>query len=732
MTFLVYELPQKVVKTLEKDPLTTGIDYQVYREFFVNVPNGSSSITITTGRPNEQFISSDSNTSLSIAENLTRPQDPNRIEGRFLTVSSYFAQDNNTTMVLNLSRPMSDSCTVKIITPIQITNAKAKRKIYREDVSIRIPADQSGESVISLGVADGLFLKSVKNSLGVNITDNYIFDGGQRDNIYDISRLVLLEGRPAASGELEVVIDYFDHDNLGDFFSVDSYTDQNGIPYGNIPLYYPRSGTPQASNFVNSPYELRDCIDFRPIVNTIGANASVIAPLVDGVDSQHSTNFRDASKGGNAFVPRIPVYDSIFESNLEYYLPQFNSLFIEKSGALTLVAGEPAEEPTKPADLADGARLYDLFIPAYTFSVKDIKIKKYNYKRYRMKDIANLDRRIERMEEIISLSLLEQSALNMSVRDAVTGLDRFKNGIIVDNFSGHSRGNVYDPQYRNSIDPKKDHLRAAHFTDSIRVEESFQTDEERLSLGNYMSNQSGIITVPYDNTRIINQPFATRTINLQPYAVFCYEGALELDPPIDTFQETNRLPDLVIEDNNIYDALLGLTNTLNENHMLGTYWGNWESQGSSSTSSSSVARNVRNVGNVSNITANAQSRVDRGLGIAVRTTTTTTSETFRRDEWAKQLAISTGEIRDTSYGDRVVDVALANTMRSIAVFISARRMRPNTRLYAFFDEVEVTSWVSPDAIVPASEFPDGIARYSGRPNTNPGGFGLPPRHGRHW
>ena len=722
---LVYELPQKVVKTLEKDPLTTGIDYQVYREFFVNVPNGSSSITITTGRPNEQFISSDSNTSLSIAENLTRPQDPNRIEGRFLTVSSYFAQDNNTTMVLNLSRPMSDSCTVKIITPIQITNAKAKRKIYREDVSIRIPADQSGESVISLGVADGLFLKSVKNSLGVNITDNYIFDGGQRDNIYDISRLVLLEGRPAASGELEVVIDYFDHDNLGDFFSVDSYTDQNGIPYGNIPLYYPRSGTPQASNFVNSPYELRDCIDFRPIVNTIGANASVIAPLVDGVDSQHSTNFRDASKGGNAFVPRIPVYDSIFESNLEYYLPQFNSLFIEKSGALTLVAGEPAEEPTKPADLADGARLYDLFIPAYTFSVKDIKIKKYNYKRYRMKDIANLDRRIERMEEIISLSLLEQSALNMSVRDAVTGLDRFKNGIIVDNFSGHSRGNVYDPQYRNSIDPKKDHLRAAHFTDSIRVEESFQTDEERLSLGNYMSNQSGIITVPYDNTRIINQPFATRTINLQPYAVFCYEGALELDPPIDTFQETNRLPDLVIEDNNIYDALLGLTNTLNENHMLGTYWGNWESQGSSSTSSSSVARNVRNVGNVSNITANAQSRVDRGLGIAVRTTTTTTSETFRRDEWAKQLAISTGEIRDTSYGDRVVDVALANTMRSIAVFISARRMRPNTRLYAFFDEVEVTSWVSPDAIVPASEFPDGIARYSGRPNTNPGGFGLP-------
>jgi hypothetical protein len=711
---LVYELPQQVVKTLEKDPLTTGIDYQVYREFFVNVPNGSSSITITTGRPNEQFISNDSNTSLNVAENLTRPQDPNRIEGRYLTVSSYFAQDNNTTMVFNLSTPITDTCTVKIITPIQITNAKAKRKIYREDVSVRIPAEQSGERVISLGVADGFALKSVKNALGVDITNNYIFDDGQRDNIYDLARIVLKEGRPAASGELQVVIDYFDHDNLGDFFSVDSYTDQNGIPYDSIPLYYPRAGSPQAANYVNAPYKLRDCIDFRPIVNTVGTNASVIAPLVDGVDAQHSTNFRDESKGGNAFVPRIPVSGSIFESDLEYYLPQYNSLFIEKSGALTLVTGEPAEEPTRPADLADGARLYDLYLPAYTFSVKDIKIKKYNYKRYRMKDIANIDRRVERMEEIISLSLLEQSSLNMSVRDAVTGLDRFKNGIIVDNFSGHSRGNVYDPQYRNSIDPKRDHLRAAHFTDSIQVEESYQTDEERKNLGNYVSNQAGIVTVPYNNTKIIDQPFATRVINLQPYSVFCYEGLLALDPPIDTLQDTNRRPDLVIEDNNIFDALTALTDTLNENNMLNTFWGDWENQGSSSTSSRRVERSTTGGGPFGG-----------GQSITVTTDTTTTTTEFRREEWARQLAISSGEVRDTSYGDRVVDVALARTMRSTAVFLSARRMRPNTRLYAFFDGVDVSAWVSPDTIVPASEWPDGVARYGGRPNTNPGGFGLP-------
>ena len=728
---LIYELPQKVIKTLEKDPLTTGIDYQVYREFFVNIANGTSSVTITSGRPNEQFISNNSNTSLGIAENLTRPQDPNRIEGRFLTVSSYVPQDNNTTMVFNLNRSITDSCTVKIITPVQITNAKAKRKIYREDVVIRIPTEKSTEQIISLGITDGFALKSVKNSLGVNITDNYVFDDGQRDNIYDIARLILKPGRPLAYGELEVIVDYFDHDNLGDFFSVDSYTDQDGIAYSVIPLFFPTTGRTKASSFNNNPYILRDCIDFRPIVNTTGSNPSVISSLVPGVDAQHSHNFRDESKGGNAFVPRLPVSNSIFESDIEYYLPQFNSLFIEKSGALTLVAGEPAEEPIKPADLADGVRLYDILLPAYTFSVKDIKIKKFNFKRYRMKDIASLDRRIERLEDIVSLTLLEQSALNMSVRDAVTGMDRFKNGIIVDNFMGHERGDVFAAQYRNSIDPKRGHLRPPCFVDSIRVEEEFQTDEERVSLGNYASNPSGIVTVPFDTTRIINQPFATRSINLQPYSVFCYEGVIDLDPPVDTFQQTNRQPELVIENNTVYDALEALTNTLNEENMLGTEWGPWSSSTSTGTSSSVLTGDAsanfvaNNDVGISGLNQGGIDLLAEGGAPPINVTSTTTTTTSTRTEFFRQLNIATGQIDETSYGDRVVDVALARTMRSIAVFISAKSMKPNTRLYAFFDEVDVTPYVSPDSIVPGTEFPDGIARYTGTPNSNPGGFGLP-------
>ena len=713
---LIYKLPQRVVKNLETDPLTTGIDYQVYREFFTTVRLGDTSFVLTTGTVNEQFISNNTNTIVSISRNLTRPQDDTRIEGTFLTIGNFRPQDNNNRMIFDLVQPITDDCTLKIITAVQVTNAVAKRKIFREDVTIRVSAENAAREVISLGISDGYKLKSVITASDVDITNNYLFDNGQRDNVYDIARLVLKPKKPAASEDLIVTVDYFDHTSQGDFFSVNSYTDQEGVPYPDIPTYYPPVGIPNV-NTINSsapfqPFELRDCIDFRPIVNTKTENGSVIAPLVPGVDAQNSHNFRDKSKAGNGFVPRLPVPDSIFVSNVEYYLPQWNSLFLEKSGALSLVAGQPSEEPQTPPDIAEGIRLYDIYLPSYTFSVKDIKIKKYNYKRYRMKDISSLDKRIERLEDIISLTLLEQNALNMSVRDAVTGLDRFKNGIIVDNFSSHGKGNVYHEQYRNSVDPKKGILRAPHFTSSVKVEEAYQTDEERFTLGSYSKTETGIATVPYEHTKIIDQPFATRTINLQPYAVFSYEGSIELNPPIDTFQDTERLPELIIEDNSVYDAMQALTNNLNDNNLLGTYWGDWETTGTSNTSSTRISE------------SGTRGQQPWGTWLE-RTTTKVTTTSFERQELARQLAISTGEVRETSYGDRVVDVSLAKTMRSIAVFITAGRMKPNTRLYAFFDGKDVSDWVSPDTMVEATKWPDGVSRYAGKPNTNPGGFGLP-------
>ena len=88
---------------------------------------------------------------------------------------------------------------------------------------------------------------------------------------------------------------------------------------------------------------------------------------------------------------------------------------------------------------------------------------KFNYRRYTMKDISDIDRRVDRVEDLATLSVLENISFNMSVRDAVTGLDRFKNGIIVDGFRDHSRGDTGNTQYRNSIDAQETHLRSSFY-----------------------------------------------------------------------------------------------------------------------------------------------------------------------------------------------------------------------------------------------------------------------------
>ena len=50
-----------------------------------------------------------------------------------------------------------------------------------------------------------------------------------------------------------------------------------------------------------------------------------------------------------------------------------------------------------------------------------------------------------------------------------------------------------------------------------------------------------------------------------------------------------------------------------------------------------------------------------------------------------------------SIGDRIVNVAFVPFIRSRTLSFTATRMKPNTRVYAFFDNVNISSYVTPDS-----------------------------------
>ena len=64
-----------------------------------------------------------------------------------------------------------------------------------------------------------------------------------------------------------------------------------------------------------------------------------------------------------------------------------------------------------------------------------------------------------------------------------------------------------------------------------------------------------VLTLPYTETSVIEQPFATKTENLNPFMIFDWIGDIDLDPPLDEWKETSRAPDIVVNLNGTFDNL---------------------------------------------------------------------------------------------------------------------------------------------------------------------------------
>jgi hypothetical protein len=265
--------------------------------------------------------------------------------------------------------------------------------------------------------------------------------------------------------------------------------------------------------------------------------------------------------------------------------------------------------------------------------------------------------------------------------------------------------------------------------------EDNQTAAQRTGDGYRKSGP--LLMVDWQSQRFMQNPFATRFINLQPFTVFTFDGQMVLTPSVDTFQDITRVPDLVIEDNNLFNAMVNLTGEMADSG-IGTVWGDWENTGNTQTTQGNrrrIAGDQATLGNAmntlsimginvaqGNLNQGGQDLLANGGVPPLEIFDTTTSVEQARQQTRTTINVATGSIQRTSYGDRVVDVQLARTMRSIPIRVQAGRLKPNTRYYVFFDEIEVSAWVTPDTI--QTDFPDGLSRYVGQPGTTQKGFGV--------
>ncbi|HIK68156.1 MAG TPA: DUF4815 domain-containing protein, partial [Flavobacteriales bacterium] len=378
----------------------------------------------------------------------------------------YDGDGNATTLRLAPSPFITEGAdTIRLIGPVTVKNVNAKRKsllrgINAQDVaSVLVGTDRttSGNGWVTFtspntvpGGKDNLGLVDVYRIVDVydtgdpnlgptgnmlnnnqhRVTNNYVLDAGQSEALYDYASVVLKPGAKAPKGQLAVVVDRFlhsDNDGAG-VFTVDSYNGQVSID--NIPSF--------VSAKSGQRYKLAEYLDFRPsrAVETdspLLANTSYYVPITSHPDTDHTI--------GHEILH--PDSRGHFQYNMQFFAPRFDKIVLSvrqkvggaNTGYLRIVSGTDDRNPAIPprVDPNDMA-LFTLALPSYTPRARDINILEEGNRRWTMKDISKINKRVDRLEYYSSLNMIEQDVSNLKIFDKSGQLERFKHGFIVDNF----------------------------------------------------------------------------------------------------------------------------------------------------------------------------------------------------------------------------------------------------------------------------------------------------------
>lgn len=744
---LLYKTGSSQVSSIVADSEDSKIAYYLRRDFVATGVGGAGAITFAAQLPfgTQRFVSfSESNFLVTILD----PGDaPDVVEGdiAYITadqVSIKASTDSASgltsgSVTLNLPSTYFGTIptggqypTLKLTSTLEVT--KAKPRLKTAVVNKRIVIDSPGDMIIPLrgsdydseslavySYADVYKLRYVYEGSsseppvvdrngnlvsGIDVTNRFTFDDGQRDTVYDLSRIVLKPGFESPSGQLVIAFDYFEH-TKGDFCTVDSYLHEAGVGQEEIPSF-------------NSPtlgkISLKDVLDYRPKVD----NDSIISGFQDNALLSAANTRSFTGTGG--VITSTPSPDSNLEFTFSFtqtqYLDRIDALFLDKKGQFIIKEGNSSLNPTRPDLISDAVPLYYMYVPAFTQSSKDVRITPVDNRRYTMRDIGKLEKRIERLEYYTLLSVLEQQALNMQIIDS-SGVNRFKSGFIVDNFETHKIGSLRSLDYKCSIDTQQSVMRPQSKEDSFSLVELNQRNDQR-SISGYVKNGDRV-TLPFTETKLLGNESATKTINPNPFVVLQYVGDAFIGPNVDSWYDTSVAPLVNDNNTNLYSIFLA-KNELRDafSSIYNSYKVNWLG----------ASRSFFNINSFANVNSNISDS-------SVTTASVGSSSNISPENNEIGKGISTKGV-----GSNVVSTSLSFFARSIVVKFNINRLKPNTNISVFMEGRDIARWVNPDfryTGIAGNSLSSFNSQVKTDDNGNASGIilvpaGLPPRENATW
>lgn len=487
-----------------------------------------------------------------------------------------------------------------------------------------------------IGLPNALQLLEVvdNNGAGDDVTSKFRLVPNQKDGFYDISFIRLRTGETLTNTNLRIKAKVLRRNSTvgSGYLNINSYDNVNKnliIPYS------ARNGT---------LYDLLSSYDFRPY-------ATPWVSYTTGVSNPPSATPQTLALP-NAFAISNR---STITSDFDYYMSRIDAVVVDSEGSFRIVRGAPSEIPSVPV-VRDALILSEIFVPGNTLNLvgpNRITARKVSTKNYTMRDIEQIDKQLYRLTENVSLALLDLNTKNIFIPDE-NGLDRFKNGILVDSFKNLNVADVRDPEFKSSIDSAKEVLTPSILQYPIDL---------KYSTGSSITQYDDLITISDTGTlsSVISQPFATNSRNAASDS-YQYNGTITLSPDFDLSYDTVTNPDV-----NIEVDYAGFAEEL-----------------------------IDSVQEVVPLTSSKTKTKEKKKGNKLTTTTTVTETTF-------DVVPTDPEVQNV--GTYITDFAFNPYIAPRQVKIVATGLRPNTRHYFFFDETPVNRYVYPGSIVSSDDKP---------------------------
>jgi hypothetical protein len=700
-TFVPNEYTYKVIRTNGSTKTIMKV------ESGASAPSTDGTVNVSSNLTNKTltFSFTDNDAQSSIRYDIVVPVvKTNVIEKKKVLRYGSFDASGNYTHAAN-----PDSFTPTTANPgkgVKVVAASNNSEIHLDDCDVfritRIVASKNDDTEPSMS--------STLNDGDVDVTALYRFDNGQTPYEYGTGSVYLQASYKKLTGKVRVEYDYFDHqdgEDAGDFFTVNSYTHESGINYNEIPTHTSSDGI---------QYMLSDCLDFR-------RKASV-----EGVAE---------TKSGRA--PKGFLTIDYFAYNGRRDKVVLDS----KTKNFTLSMGVADDEPVDADDIDTAMTLVELSNDPYGIDKNSCILKVKDNRRYTMRDIGKLERRIENLEYYTALSLLEQETSRMSITDA-NGNVRFKNGFLVDSFNSFESADTNSPDFSCSIDITQEHVaRPLVTSDNFKLEEDllnpiFADTIDTLRLGqddnNGYQKTGELYTLPYTRSEFISQPLATKVVSVNPYDVLTYVGQIDLFPWSDEWRET-KYSEILVYDDSAYQAArklitgdinysgsitsvvngpksgkkkTGRLKMLEGGHVHFDKLTGKEKELARKTKKFKVPKGYLNEGEIVDINLRSGALIQRQ-----------TKETFTRTTTSIRLGMQSELVKTSVETTKALtkdETTQIEFMRSREITFTGKAFRPSSNLYAYFDDVPVSEHCRPVAVKDS----DNWVTYTATDTTNTG------------